>query len=153
MRLYSAYINRKAAEEVNSVFEAERYVKKIFKDGSNLWELAKKEENDENSFEKAQEDSQIPDMIEDEKKEIKDIEDLANNTFKVIRESILLIHTQLNELKKLMKENEILKKSGFPIEIADQLEEMLKKEIISITAHLREMTQNIEKDKTIHYEN
>jgi len=78
------------------------------------------------------------------KKEIKDIEDLVNQTFKVIREGIMVIHTQLDQLRKLMKEDEVLEDSGFPIEVADQLEEMLAGEIKKITSHLREMGAKIE---------
>ena len=144
MRLHSAYLNRQAAKDVNSIFETEHYVKKIYKEGDSLWELTKKEQQDDAELEEAEKDSEIQDIIREEKEEIKDIEDLANQTFKVIRDGVLLIHTQLDQLKSLMKEDEVLEASGFPIEVADQLEEMLQHEIKSITLHLRKMGTNME---------
>jgi len=143
MRLHSAYLNRKAAQKVNSVFEAEMYVKKIYKDGVDLWELVKKEEDDDQNQEKAEEKSEITAIIKDEIKEIGDITDLVNQTFKVLRHSMLIIHTQLDQLKQLKKDDEVLEQSGFPIEVADQLEEMLSKEIQSIIKHLRDMQSDM----------
>ena len=50
-------------------------------------------------------------------------------------------------MKKIKKEDEVLEQSGFPIEIADQLEEMLTKEIKNITSHLRDMDISIQKEE------
>jgi hypothetical protein len=143
MRLYSAYINRKAAEDANSVFASERYVQCINKDGAKLWELAKREQKDDAELETAERDVKINDIEREEREELQDIEDVANESFHIIRDAILVVHTQLDELKKLVKEDEVLKQSGFPIEVADQLEEMLKSEITNIIAHLREMSEDI----------
>lgn len=148
MRLYSAYINRQAARDADSVFEAEHLVKKIYKDGMPLWEIVKKEEQDDMELEEAEKNAQVNSIEKEEKEEIKDIEDLANQTFQVIREGVLLIHTQLDKLKRLMKEDEMLEDSGFPIEVANQLEEMLQKEITNITSHLREMSEDLKHDNS-----
>lgn len=147
MRLYSAYLNRQAAKDASSIFEPEMYVKKIYKDGDNLWELVKKEELDNSELEQAEKNCEINDIIKEEKEEILDIESLTNQTFKIIREGILLIHTQLNQLKKIKKDDEILEQSGFPIEIANQLEDMLTKEIKNIASHLHEMAKTIQKEE------
>jgi hypothetical protein len=144
MRLYSAYINRKAAEEANSVFASQRFVQRIEKDGEKLWELAKREEKDDSELETAERDVKIDDIEREEREELQDIEDVANETFHIIRDAVLVVHTQLDELKKLVKEDEVLKQSGFPIEVADQLEKMLTSEITNIIAHLREMAETIE---------
>jgi len=102
MRLYSAYISRRAAKEANSVFEAEHRVQKINRDGAELWELVKREVQDENDLDRAERDSQIEDIEREEHEELKDIEDVVNKTFRVIRDSVLVIHTQLDELKRHM---------------------------------------------------
>jgi hypothetical protein len=149
MRLYSAYLNRRAAQEADSVFEIEHRVKQIYKDGLPLWELAKKESEDDQDLEIAESTSEVPDITKQESDEINDIESVVNQAFKVIQEGVLLIHTELDQLKKLMKDDEVLRQSGFPIEVADQLEDMLKKEIVSITSHLREMGREIEQDKDL----
>jgi len=148
MRIRSLYISRKAAQDVNSIFEAMHIVKKIDRDGKELWEIVKREEKDDQELEIAERDAEIPDIIREEKEEIKDIEDLANQTFAVMREGLLLIHTQLDKLKKLMKEDEALEDSGFPIEVADQLENMLQREMSSIVQHLREMSSDMKNDNS-----
>jgi hypothetical protein len=147
MRLDSAYFNIQAAKDVNSIFQSEMQVKKIYKDGDGLWELIKKEEKDDIELDNAEKNSEINEIIKDEKQEIKDIESLANQTFKIIRDGILLIHTQLDKLKRIKKDDEILEHSGFPIEIANQLEEMLTKEIKIITSHLQDMNVSIQKEE------
>jgi len=68
MRLYSAYISRRAAQDANSIFESEMHVKRIYRDGVDLWELAKKEEHDDLELEHAEEISEIPAIINEEKK-------------------------------------------------------------------------------------
>ena len=139
MRLYSSFLNRQAARDANSVFEAEHYVRRIEHDDDVLFELVRKEVKDDKELLSAHEHARIQDIIREEREEIKDIEDLVNQAFKIIREGMLLIHTQLDKLNDLIKEDEVLEKSGFPIEVADQLEDMLKKEIVSIMTHLRKM--------------
>ncbi len=146
MRIYSAYISRLAAKNANSVFEPKRLVKKIYKDGESLWHLAEQEESDDGMIDSAEQHAAIPNIAEREKNEIKDIESLVNETFRIVRDAVILIHTQLAELKKLVEENEVLKQSGFPIEVADQIEEMLKKEIANIVSHLREMAADIQSE-------
>jgi len=146
MGMYSAYISRIAAKDAGSLFEPKRYVKKIYKDGEPLWELAKQEESDEAKLDQAEQKARIPAITEHEKQEIRDIESLVNETFKVLRDATLLMHTQLAELKNLVKEDEVLKQSGFPIEIADQLEDMLKREIANVIAHLREMAADMQSE-------
>jgi len=139
MRLYSAYINMKAAKEAESVFEPDRYVKKIYVDGRDLWELSQLEKKDDREIDSAEAKAEIPAIIKEQKDEIKDIEDVANKAFTIIRDAMLLLHSQLDELKKLVREDEVLQQSGFPIEIANQLEEMMNHDIKKIVKHLHEM--------------
>jgi hypothetical protein len=146
MRLYSAYINRQAAKDANSVFEPERFVQLIENEGERLYELAKQERLDSKELETAERDAKISDIAREEREELQDIEDVANKAFSIIRDSMLLIHTQLDELKRLVKDDEVLKQSGFPIEVADQLEDMLKLEIGKIITHLREMQADIDEE-------
>ncbi len=143
MRLYSAYININAAKRADSVFQPELIVRKIYKDGKDLWELTELEKKDYEDITNAEKEEVVPKIEKEELEEIKDIEDLANRALNIIRDSILLIHTQLESLKKLAKENDVLKKSGFPIEVADEIEAMLKKEISNIIKHLREMAADL----------
>lgn len=140
MRLFSAYISMHAARKADSLFETEHVAKEIEKDGQNMISLVKKESEDTALLDEAERSARITDISEIEKKEIHDITELVETTFTVIRDSILLMHSQLDELKELMRQDEYLKSSGFPIEVADELEEMLKKEIEKIVGHLREMT-------------
>ncbi len=146
MRLFSAYINRQAAQDANSVFEAERIVKQIDQEDKVIFQLVRKESEDDAGLETAERNSRIDEIVSRQKTEIRDAQGLVSETFHIIRESVLLIHTQLDLLKRLMKDDERLESSGFPIEVADQLEEMLKKEIDSIVSHLRQMGQRIEND-------
>jgi len=146
MRFFSTYLSREAAKNANSVFEAKHYVKKIDKQENALFELVKIEEKDNREFEIAQYNREIHDMINEQKEEIKDVEDLVNQTFIVLRNSMLLIHTQLDILKRLMKEDDVLEHSGFPIEIANQLEAMLKSEIVNIVAQLHQMGGKMQND-------
>jgi len=148
MRLRSAYLNRQAARNANSVFEAEHEIKKLYRDGEPLWELVRREEKDDAELQEAEKDAEINDIAREEREEIKDIEDLANQTFKVLQEGVILIHTQLDKLRKLMKEDDILEHSGFPIEVADQLEEMLKQEMVSIVSHMRKLSEELDNSKT-----
>jgi len=146
MRFFSTYLSREAAKNVNSVFEAKHYVKKIDKQDDVLFELVKMEEKDNREFEIAQHNRKIQDMINEQKEEIKDVESLVNQTFIVLRNSMLLIHTQLDILKRLMKEDDVLEHSGFPIEIANQLEAMLKSEIVNIVTQLHQMGEKMQND-------
>jgi len=148
MRLHSAFLNRQAAHDAKSVFAAEHEVKQIYRDGVPLWDIVKQEQQDDDQLAAAEQQAEIPDIIREEREEIKDIEDLANQAFKVIREGVLLIHTQLAQLRKLLKEDEVLRQCGFPIEVADKLEVMLKEEMVSIMFHLRQMSEEIDNSKT-----
>ncbi len=144
MRLFSAYLNRQAARDVNSVFEAQHDVEQISSEGKELFRLVKQEEQDETELEVAEKTSEINDIIREEKEQIQDIEGLVSYSFRIIREGVLLIHTQLDQLKKLIDEDKVLGESGFPIEVADQLEAMLHDETEKIVRHLREMGTKIE---------
>ena len=148
MALRTGYISRQAAREADSVFEPERFVKRIYKDGEPLWELAQREKSNGLKLEQAEQSVEISRIQEEEIEEIKDIESLINSTFNVIRDSMLLIHTQLAELKRLVAQDEDLKNSGFPIEVADQLEDMLIDEISRIVSHLRQMATELQRDST-----
>ncbi len=146
MRLFSAYLNRQAARDVDSVFEAEHQVELINKDGKDMFQLVKSEKEDVYDMQAAEETREIPDVIREEKEQVQDINDIVNRSFQIIREGVMVIHTQLDILKRLKREDDILEQSGFPIEVADQLEEMLAEEIKKITRHLREMGSRIEVD-------
>jgi len=141
MRLYNAYINLKAAESVESGFAAKKIAKKIEEEDKALWTLADDEEKQEAELDRAERDSDINAIIAAQRKEIEDIEDAVNYAFNVIRDAILVVHTELDELNELMMHDEVLKKSGFPEEVADQLEALLRDEVEKIVTHLREVSR------------
>jgi hypothetical protein len=142
MRLYNAYINLKAAEGVDSGFTAKRMAKQIEEEEKALWTLADQEEKDEEKLDQAERNSDIDQITLAEKREIKDIEDAVNYAFNVIRDAMLIIHTQLDELQELIKHDEVLKRSGFPEEVADELESMLSEESEKIVEHLRDIDKS-----------
>jgi hypothetical protein len=143
MRLYNAYINIKAAEGVNSGFVTKKIASQIEEEKNALWTLAQDEEEAEEELDRAERDSDIDAIEKAEKREIKDIEDAVNYAFNVVREGVLLLHTQLDELNELIAQDEILKRSGFPEEMADELEKMLEAEVEKIITHLRKIDRSV----------
>jgi hypothetical protein len=140
MRFYNAYINLKAAQSVDSGFITKKIAKKMHEDEEQLWTLAEKEEEAEKELDAAERNSDIDKITEAQRDEIKDIEDAVNYSFNVIRDAVLVIHTELNELQELIAHDDVLKNSGFPREVADELEKMLNDEVDKIMSHLRKVT-------------